>query len=359
VYLVYTIQSAAVPCKIWQNPHPHLFLKESQKLTAILSISLLKLSLSCNGHTSATTLVSIRNTRVFRTALTALTEPLTLWRRIPRYLSPRRRVALHPYLLHFVAMLTHHQKDTCVTLFAGAAFMLKPFTQRLAMLNHSYYLSFNDYQILCIQFVFSSTYLYSYLSTHGISGLAARGDCQQFEVHLQITIKWTQRYTPRPGSSGFGDALGGPDGENSEMHWEAVIERVGDALRDWDWVNSQMHLEAMIERVWRCTWRPRLSELRDALWGRDRASLEMHLEAEVEWTQRCTLRPWSSKFGNAIGDWDWLNSQIHSEAVIERVWRCTRSRLWSSEIAGVLGGGRSGGGRWEVRQVLRLYSSVS
>jgi len=47
-------------------------------------------------------------------------------------------------------------------------------------------------------------------------------------------------------------------------------------------VNSQMHLEAVIERVWRCIWRARLSELRDALGGRDRASLEMHLEAEVE-----------------------------------------------------------------------------
>jgi len=43
-----------------------------------------------------------------------------------------------------------------------------------------------------------------------------------------------------------------------------------------------MHFEAVIERVWRCNWRPRLSELRDALGGRDRLSLEMHLEAEIE-----------------------------------------------------------------------------
>ena len=48
-------------------------------------------------------------------------------------------------LLHFVVTFTHHQKDTCVTLFAGAAVMLKPFTQCLAMLHHSYYLSFNDF----------------------------------------------------------------------------------------------------------------------------------------------------------------------------------------------------------------------
>jgi len=67
-------------------------------------------------------------------------------------------------LLYFVVTFTHHQKDTCVTHFAGAAVMLKPFTQRLAMLNHSYYLSFNDFQNLCIQFVFSSMYLCIYIA---------------------------------------------------------------------------------------------------------------------------------------------------------------------------------------------------
>ena len=41
--------------------------------------------------------------------------------------------------------------------------------------NHSYYLLFSDYQNSCIHFVFSSMYLYSYTSTHGISGLAAGG----------------------------------------------------------------------------------------------------------------------------------------------------------------------------------------
>ena len=49
------------------------------------------------SYQSATTLVSVRNTQVFRTALMALTEPRTLWRRITRYPSPRRRVALHTY----------------------------------------------------------------------------------------------------------------------------------------------------------------------------------------------------------------------------------------------------------------------
>jgi len=43
-----------------------------------------------------------------------------------------------------------------------------------------------------------------------------------------------------------------------------------------------MRSEAVIERVWRCTWRPRSSELRDALGGRDRATLDMHLDAVIE-----------------------------------------------------------------------------
>jgi len=56
-------------------------------------------------------------------------------------------------------------------------------------------------------------------------------------------------------------------------------------------VNSGMHLEAVIERDWRCTRRPRSSELRDALGGGDRARLEMHFEAVIELVWRCTFRP--------------------------------------------------------------------
>jgi len=107
------------------------------------------------GHASETTLISVWNTQVFRMALTAPTEPRMLWRRITRYPSPRRRVALHTYLLYFVVSYTHHQNDTCVTLFAGAAVTLKPFTQRLAIddkpgstSNHSHV--FSLYSHLCI-----------------------------------------------------------------------------------------------------------------------------------------------------------------------------------------------------------------
>jgi len=47
-------------------------------------------------------------------------------------------------------------------------------------------------------------------------------------------------------------------------------------------VNSEIHSEAVIERVWRCNWRPRLSELGDTLGGRDGASMEMQLETKIE-----------------------------------------------------------------------------
>ena len=56
-------------------------------------------------------------------------------------------------------------------------------------------------------------------------------------------------------------------------------------------MKSEMYFEAVIERVWRCNWRPRLSEFRDALGGRDLASLEIHWEAVIERVWRCTLRP--------------------------------------------------------------------
>jgi len=79
-----------------------------------------------------------------------------------------------------------------------AAVILKAFTQRLASLGMllvrleiiaTTYRStifktyaFSLYFPLCI-------YRDSYLSTHGISGLAARGDCQQFKLRLKMTIE--------------------------------------------------------------------------------------------------------------------------------------------------------------------------
>jgi len=273
-------------------------------------------------QSSATTLVCVRNTRVFRTALTALTEHRTLWRRIIRYPSPRWRVTLHTYLLYCVVTYTHHQNDTCVTLFTVAAVMLKSFTQRLVMFmsfsgrrflgnaagapgNHSYNLSFNNFQNWCIQVVFWSMYLCIYIATY----LHLR--CPWISVHLPSIIN---------------DVLGGLD------------------RASWD-----MHLEA--EKMWtqRCTWRPGSSELRDALGGSDRANLE----AVIEQVWRYPWRLWLSEFANALGGHNRASVEIHLEAVIEQVWRCTW-RPWSSEIGRVLGGGR-----WTARPELRLYSSVS
>jgi len=192
-------------------------------------------------------------------------------------------------LLYLVVTFTHHQKDTCVTLFAWAAVILKPFTQRLAMLNHSYYLSFNNFQNLCIQFVFSSMCLCIYIATY------------LHTVYLDwqhTVIVSNSRCTSRWRSSQISVTLGGRD-----------------------WVSWELNFEAVIERVWRFAWRPRSSELRDPLGSHDRASLEMHLEYEIEWTQRCTERPRMSKLRDALGGRDRANLEMHFEVMIKRVWR--------------------------------------
>jgi len=253
---------------------------------------------------SATTLISIWNTWVFRTALTALTEPCTLWRRNTRSLTPRRRVTLHTYLLYFVVTYTHHQNNTCVTLFAGAAVMLKPFFRRVLDHRRAFLPAFrvtwsagdkpgSTWQCRqhvwehlesqsCIQFVFSSMYLCIYIATH---------------LHT-LYLDW---------------------------------------------------LQAVLESNSRCAWKWRASELRDILRGRDRASLEMHLEAVIERDWRCTWRPCSCE----LASHNRASLKTHLEAVIERVWRCTW-RPWSREIGPVLGSGR-----WTAPRVMRLYSSVS
>jgi len=114
-------------------------------------------------------------------------------------------------------------------------------------------------------------YPYSYPSTHSISGLAAGGVWEQFEVHLKIKIKWTQRYTLRPWSSKIGDTL----------------------VRGY------------------------------------RAYLELHLDTVIKWTAWCTPRSWSRKFGDAPGGHECVDFQ----PVIERPWRCTWRQL-SSECGG-------------------------
>jgi len=115
--------------------------------------------------------------------------------------------------------------------------------------------------------------VYSYPSTHGISGLAAGGVWEQFKVHLKMTIDYTQRYPPRPWSSEFADAVGGGDREYLEIHLEAMIMWT---LKPWSYVfgvrnraSLAIHYEAGIERVWWCTWRPWSCELGNAIGGRN------------------------------------------------------------------------------------------
>ena len=147
----------------------------------------------------------------------ALTEPRTIWGRITRYPSPRRRVALHTYLLYFVVTYTHHQNDTCVTLFAGAAVMLKPFTQPLAIdgkpgstwerWRQTWERRRHVWEHLesqsCIQCVFSSMYLCIYIAT------------LLHTVHLDCGCRGCLRAI-----------RGAPENDNrvnSEIHSEAMI----------------------------------------------------------------------------------------------------------------------------------------
>jgi len=99
---------------------------------------------------------------------------------------------------------------------------------------------------VCVPIHFSM-YLYSYPSTHSISGLAAD------------SVMRAIRGAPQ-----------NDNGVNSGIHSGAVIERV--------WRST---LEAVIERVWRCTSRPRSSDFGYAIGGHDRATLDMHLEAVI------------------------------------------------------------------------------
>jgi hypothetical protein len=140
------------------------------------SFSMLNLSFVNSKHqVSATTLVSVRNTQVFRTARTALTEPHTLWWRITCFQSPWWRV--HVYWTNVVAFRCtwEHMGTRWITgeqtgknIFFGYA--------AGAPANHSYYCSFNDCQNLCLQFVFTSRYQCSYIATylHAVIGSNSR-----------------------------------------------------------------------------------------------------------------------------------------------------------------------------------------
>jgi len=125
----------------------------------------------------------------------ALTEPRTLSRRITRYLSPRRRVALHSvskvYFSHWFERMWSVNLDASIS---GVSDPRRAFLPAFRVTGSAddkpgstwegrrHVWEHLDSQS-CIQFVFPSMYLciyvsmylYSYPSTHGISGLAAGG----------------------------------------------------------------------------------------------------------------------------------------------------------------------------------------
>jgi len=130
------------------------------------------------------------------------------------------------------------------------------------------------------------------------------------EMHLETEIEWTQRCTWWPGLSEFGDAIG-----DREIEWTQ-----------------------------RCTWRPRLNEFGDALGGRDRVNSEMHLEAVIERVGSYTWRPRWNKIGGVLGDGgpgsDW------SEGGQSGGSQSGGSESRGSESGGrESGGSESGGGR--------------
>jgi len=124
-----------------------------------------KHSIALNQAASATSQVSVRKARVFKTALTALTEPRTLWRRITRFPSPRRWVWLYWTDVVAFRCIWEHLGAHWITVEQSGKYIFFGNAAGVAR-NHSYYLSFNDFQNLCIQFVFASLYLWIYIATY-------------------------------------------------------------------------------------------------------------------------------------------------------------------------------------------------
>jgi len=87
--------------------------------------------------------------------------------------------------------------------------------------DFSYYLWFYNCWNSRIQFVFSSMYLDCYPSTDGISGLAAAGGWEPFNVRWTMTIERPPRYTPWPWSNEYGDEHGGGNWDDLHIHSDA------------------------------------------------------------------------------------------------------------------------------------------
>jgi len=79
-------------------------------------------------NSSATTVVSVRNTRLFRSALTFLTEPHPLPWRNTCFPSPRQRIGLHTCLLYYVAGYAPSERHVYYTLCRGCSYVVAVYT---------------------------------------------------------------------------------------------------------------------------------------------------------------------------------------------------------------------------------------
>jgi len=195
-------------------------------------------------------------------ALTALTEPRTLWRRITRYPSPRRRVALHSistmYVGHWSERMWSVNLDASISGVSDPRSAFLPAFRVTGSADDKPGSSWERRRHVwehlesqsCIQFVFSSMYVCIYIATH---------------LHT-LYLDWLP---------------------SAEYILPVTLSTSVTPLSPYTRPCSlTMHLEAVIEWVVRCTWRLWSSEFGDALWGRDRASLEMQLEAVIVRTWR-------------------------------------------------------------------------
>jgi hypothetical protein len=97
------------------------------------------------------------------------------------------------------------------------------------------------------------------------------------------------------------------------------MTEIWDAPENDEPVNSEIHYEAVIERPWRGTLRWYSSVFVDTLGGRGWVNLEMHSEIVIERVTRYTVRPWMSEHEGCNG----TSFNIPMEAVIKKVWRNT------------------------------------
>jgi hypothetical protein len=135
---------------------------------------------------------------------------------------------------------------------------------------------------------------------------------------------------------------------NQELGKEACVVLLYDKMR-WKWEavypaldRPNIYSVSLIQPPSPLLSIHRVLLLSDIIGGRDRSSLGMHWVTVIEPVWRCTWRPRWSELRDALQGPDRLNSEMYSDAVTKRVLRCTW-RVWSSDIAALLGGGQFGG----------------